>query len=62
LATYDVRINGSARAIESSDPEQPLLYVLRGLGLTATKFVDVASASAALAPFWLTAAPCDPAC
>jgi len=38
LATYDVRINGSARAIESSDPEQPLLYVLRGLGLTATKF------------------------
>ena len=38
MATYDVRINGSARAIESSDPEQPLLYVLRGLGLTATKF------------------------
>jgi len=38
MASYDVRINGFARSVESSDPDQPLLYVLRGLGLTAAKF------------------------
>jgi nicotinate dehydrogenase subunit A len=38
MASYNVRINGSARSVESSDPDKPLLYVLRGLGLTATKF------------------------
>jgi nicotinate dehydrogenase subunit A len=38
LAIYRLRINGVERAIESSDPGQPLLYGLRGLGLTATKF------------------------
>jgi len=38
MATYRLRINGVERTIESSDPEQPLLYGLRGLGLTATKF------------------------
>jgi nicotinate dehydrogenase subunit A len=38
MASYAFRVNGSARMVESSDPEQPLLYVLRGLGLTATKF------------------------
>ena len=38
LAAYRLRINGVERTIESSDPEQPLLYGLRGLGLTATKF------------------------
>jgi nicotinate dehydrogenase subunit A len=38
MASYGVRINGVDRAIESSDPDQPLLYALRGLGLTATKF------------------------
>jgi nicotinate dehydrogenase subunit A len=38
LAIYRLRINGVERAIESLDPGQPLLYGLRGLGLTATKF------------------------
>jgi nicotinate dehydrogenase subunit A len=38
MAAYRLNINGSERTIESSDPDQPLLYVLRGLGLTATKF------------------------
>ena len=38
MASYRLRINGVERAIESSDPDQPLLYGLRGLGLTATKF------------------------
>jgi nicotinate dehydrogenase subunit A len=38
MATYGVRINGIARTISASDPDEPLLYVLRSLGLTATKF------------------------
>jgi nicotinate dehydrogenase subunit A len=38
MAAYDLRINGSARSVESADSDKPLLYVLRGLGLTATKF------------------------
>ncbi len=38
MAKYKVRINGFARSVESSDPDKPLLYALRGLGLTATKF------------------------
>src|ERR1700736_4483765 len=38
MPSYDLRINGSARSVESSDADKPLLYVLRGLGLTATKF------------------------
>jgi nicotinate dehydrogenase subunit A len=38
MASYRLRINGVERAIEASDPDQPLLYGLRGLGLTATKF------------------------
>jgi nicotinate dehydrogenase subunit A len=38
MPAYDLKINGAARAVESSDPDKPLLYVLRGLGLTATKF------------------------
>jgi nicotinate dehydrogenase subunit A len=38
MASYNVRINGFARFIESADADKPLLYVLRGLGLTATKF------------------------
>ena len=38
MASYRLRINGVERTIESSDPDQPLLYGLRGLGLTATKF------------------------
>ena len=38
MAIYRLQINGVARSVESADPEKPLLYVLRGLGLTATKF------------------------
>jgi len=38
MAKLHARINGFARVIESSDPDQPLLYGLRGLGLTAAKF------------------------
>jgi|SRR5947209_3582182 nicotinate dehydrogenase subunit A len=38
MASYDLRINGAARTIDESDPDKPLLYVLRGVGLTATKF------------------------
>jgi nicotinate dehydrogenase subunit A len=38
MGTYGIRINGIARTVSSSDPDKPLLYVLRGLGLTATKF------------------------
>jgi nicotinate dehydrogenase subunit A len=38
MAQYKLSVNGSPRDIDSSDPDQPLLYVLRGLGLTATKF------------------------
>lgn len=35
---YDLRINGSTRRIETDDPDKPLLYALRDLGLTAAKF------------------------
>jgi len=38
MASYRLHINGVDRTIESSDPDQPLLYGLRGIGLTATKF------------------------
>jgi len=38
MPTYRLRINSVERGVESSDPDQPLLYALRGLGLTATKF------------------------
>jgi nicotinate dehydrogenase subunit A len=38
MPAYDVKINGAARTVESSDPGKPLLYVLRGMGLTAAKF------------------------
>src|ERR1700726_5208985 len=38
MPSYNLTINGSARSVESSDADKPLLYVLRGLGLTATKF------------------------
>jgi nicotinate dehydrogenase subunit A len=38
MATYSLRINGIPRSAESDDPDKPLLYVLRGLGLTAAKF------------------------
>lgn len=38
MTSYTVRINGFARSVASDDPEKPLLYVLRGMGLTAAKF------------------------
>jgi nicotinate dehydrogenase subunit A len=38
MTNYALRINGSARSVASDDPEKPLLYVLRGMGLTAAKF------------------------
>ena len=38
MSSYDVRLNGFARSLESDDSNKPLLYALRGLGLTATKF------------------------
>ena len=38
MPKYNLHVNGSVRTVDSSDPDQPLLYVLRGLDLTATKF------------------------
>src|SRR5271169_2984315 len=38
MPRYRLRINGSVRVVDSSDVDKPLLYVLRGLGLTAAKF------------------------
>jgi nicotinate dehydrogenase subunit A len=38
MATYNLRINGFSRGAESSDPDKPLLYVLRDLDLTAAKY------------------------
>src|SRR5688572_28491612 len=38
MAAYDLRINGFARKVEAQDADKPLLYVLRGLGLTGAKF------------------------
>jgi nicotinate dehydrogenase subunit A len=38
MPRYRLRVNGSVRVVDSSDVDKPLLYVLRGLGLTAAKF------------------------
>ena len=38
MVAYALNINGKAQTFESDDPDQPLLYVLRGIGLTGTKF------------------------
>ena len=38
MPSYNLSINGSVRRVDLSDTDKPLLYVLRGLGLTATKF------------------------
>ena len=39
MASYDFRVNGRAERVESWDPDQPLLYVLRNaLGLKGAKF------------------------
>ena len=38
MPTYTVRVNGRQRSIDAWDPEEPLLYALRGgLGLTGAK-------------------------
>ena len=37
MPTYRVRINGRTTQLQSWDPEQPLLYSLRGIGLTGAK-------------------------
>jgi hypothetical protein len=31
MPSYSIKVNGLDRTVESSDPNQPLLYVLRGL-------------------------------
>ena len=39
MPRYSVSVNGHARSVESPDPDQPLLYLLRNaLGLHAAKF------------------------
>lgn len=38
MPSYNVRINGVARLVETTDPDEPLLYALRSLGLNATKY------------------------
>src|SRR4249920_1790725 len=39
MPTYTLRVNGRSASVESWDPDQPLLYVLRNqLGLHAAKF------------------------
>ena len=38
MPRYRLRVNGTVRVVDSSDVDKPLLYVLRGLGLTAAKF------------------------
>jgi nicotinate dehydrogenase subunit A len=38
MARYDLRVNGFARFAEADDPDKPLLYVLREMGLTAAKY------------------------
>jgi nicotinate dehydrogenase subunit A len=39
MASYSFQVNGSARTVETNDPDQPLLYVLRNaFGLTGAKF------------------------
>jgi nicotinate dehydrogenase subunit A len=39
MPTYQLRVNGKATTVDSWDPDQPLLYLLRNeLGLHAAKF------------------------
>ena len=39
MATYKLRVNGRARSVDSWDPNQPLLYILRDhLSLSGPKF------------------------
>ena len=38
MPSYSIRVNGVARTVDSLDPHQPLLFVLREIGLKAAKF------------------------
>jgi nicotinate dehydrogenase subunit A len=38
MPSYNLRVNGNVLTVDSLDANKPLLYVLRGLGMTATKF------------------------
>ena len=38
MAAYVLSINGKEQSLQSDDPDKPLLYGLRDLGLTGTKF------------------------
>lgn len=38
MPDYVLTVNGTSRTFAASDPDKPLLYVLRDAGLTATKF------------------------
>jgi len=39
MAAYSITVNGRTRTVESTDPDQPLLYILRnGLELTGPKY------------------------
>jgi nicotinate dehydrogenase subunit A len=38
MAAYALSVNGKQQSFESSDPDKPLLYALRDIGLTGTKF------------------------
>jgi nicotinate dehydrogenase subunit A len=39
MTTYHLTVNGTPRSVEASDPDEPLLYILRNaLGLKAAKF------------------------
>jgi nicotinate dehydrogenase subunit A len=35
MTSYTIRVNQFMRTVDTADPDKPLLYVLRGLGLTA---------------------------
>ena len=38
MPSYSLRVNGFGRTLDADDPSKPLLYVLRGMGLTAAKY------------------------
>ena len=38
MAAYALSVNGKQQTFESDDPDKPLLYGLRDIGLTGTKF------------------------
>jgi nicotinate dehydrogenase subunit A len=38
MAVYRLRVNSRELSVQSDDPDKPLLYVLRDIGLTGTRF------------------------